>query len=115
MTLEQGTRAQATSAWSVVSWLFFGLVVLASLAFGTYLLVFRSASDDSQAGPIVGIPMLLGMGAAWGVACACASAGAVFGLIGVLRPGHRTRMGLAALALNGAAALVTTVLMFVLG
>jgi hypothetical protein len=115
MTLEQGTRAQATSAWSVVSWLFFGLVVLASVAFGTYLLVFRSASDDAQAGPILGIPMLVGMGAAWGVAWACALTGAVFGLIGVRRPAHRTRMGLGALALNGAAALVTTVLILVLG
>ena len=115
MAFEHDTTVQSTSIWSVVSWLCFGLVVVLALLFGSSLSVFRSASDDPQAGPLVAIPMLAGMGAAWAVAWACASAGAVFGLVGVLRPAHRTKPGWAALALNGVVALVTTVLLFVLG
>jgi hypothetical protein len=107
--------AATTSPWSVVSWAFFGFAVLSGLALGTYWLVYRSASDDPQAGPLLGIPMLVGMGAAWAVACASASVGAGLGVIGLLREDHRTKPGWAALLLNAAVALVTAVLIFALG
>jgi hypothetical protein len=115
MAVEQRAPARATSAWSALSWLFFGLALLSALAFGACWLAFRSAAGDPAGGSPVGIPMLVGAGAAWGAACACSLIGSALGLLGVRRPAHRTRLAWAALALNGAAALVTTALIFILG
>jgi hypothetical protein len=112
--MSSARTAGTTSLWSIASWIFFALTVLFGVAFVTYWQVLRSSSADPQAGPLLGVLMIVGMGAAWQAAYASASIGAVLGLIGVAREDHRTRPAWAALVLNAAFALVTTILLFVL-
>src|SRR5262249_23920571 len=87
-TLPSPTR---TSAWSSVSWAFFGLTALATAGIGAWWLLLRPAKSDPRVGPAACIFTLLGMGAAWWLALVFASAGALSGLVGAAsraaRPG----------------------------
>jgi hypothetical protein len=104
----------ATSAWSYASWAFFGLTLLACVMLAASWSAFRASAEDSRAGPILGVGMLLGMGAAWTAALCCAGVGLLFGLLGVLAPAGRTGAAWAALAFNGAFVLLSAVLLLAL-
>jgi hypothetical protein len=106
--------AARESVWSFVSWAFFGLTVLGCVGIAVYGLILRASAADPVGGPLVGIPMLVGMGAAWWVALVGATAGTLCGLFGVLAPAHRTASAWVALALNGTFVLVSVALLLIL-
>jgi hypothetical protein len=102
--MQAGTSSPstATSVWSFVSWAFVALTAVATVAMGVWPLVLRSAAADPLAAPGAGVFAVVGMGAAWWVALACASLGTLCGLIGLISPDARTGPAWAALALNAA-------------
>jgi hypothetical protein len=99
--LEPNSSVETTSRWSIVSWMFFGLVVLSSAAFGFCWLFIQSTSDHPFATLSVDLVKMVLLVAAYWIAWACALAGAVSGTIGVSKAGHRTKSAWIALALNG--------------
>jgi hypothetical protein len=108
------TSRLSSSAWSAASWVFFGLTVLATAAIGVYALLYRSTAGDQQAGPLMGVILLTGMGAAWCVALACSGVGVLCGLVGVLNPSARTAATWSAVALNGAVVIASVALLLAL-
>lgn len=94
--------AVATSAWSIISWVFFGLAALAAVGIGVWWAALRPAAADPHVGPVADVFTLLGMGTAWGLALVFASLGTLSGLIGIVSPAGRTGTAWAAIALNGA-------------
>jgi hypothetical protein len=109
-----GARSATTSAWSWASWGCFGLAVLAASGIVLYGLIFLAAAGDPRGGPLVAVPMLVGMGAAWWAALVCALVGSVCGLLGVVLPARRTPSAWAALALNGSVVAISAVLLLIL-
>jgi hypothetical protein len=106
--------AATTSAWSYVSWALFGLAGLAAAGIGVWWVVLRPAANDPHVGPAAEVFTLLGMGAAWWLAIACAALGALCGLIGVMSPVGRTNSAWGALALNAAVVAVSLALLMAL-
>jgi hypothetical protein len=106
--------AAATSAWSAVAWIFFGLAALATVAIGVWWAALRPAAADPHVGPAAEVLTLLGMGAGWWLALACAALGTLCGLIGVVSPPRRTGPAWAAVALNGAVLVLSLVLLLIL-
>jgi hypothetical protein len=106
---------ETTSRWTVASLVFFGLVVLSSLWFLNQLLFVHSTSDHPFAVLAVDMVRMVWMVAAYWMAWACALAGAVSGLIGVSKVGHRTKLAWVALALNGTFWFVITAALWIVG
>jgi hypothetical protein len=79
-----------TSAWSFLSWAFFGLAGLATVGIGVWWIALRPAAADPHVGPAADVFALLGMGIAWWVAMAFAALGFLCGLIGIASPARRT-------------------------
>jgi hypothetical protein len=98
-----------SSAWSFASWGAFSLAVAAFVLFGAAFQLMRSTANDPRAGVWMGVISLVGLGAAYWAAWLWTLLGAVLGIIGVIRPEHRTMLGGAALTANGCIALVTSV------
>jgi hypothetical protein len=113
--LEPNSPVETTSRWTVVSWVFFGLVVLSSLWFGCQLLFVHSTSDHPLAVSAVDMVRMVWMVAAYWMAWACSLAGAVSGLIGVSNASHRTKLAWIALALNGSFWFVITAALWIVG
>jgi hypothetical protein len=113
--LEPNSPVETTSWWSTVSWVFFGLVVLSSLAFGFFWLFVQSTSDHPFATLSVDLVKMVLMVAAYWIAWACALAGAVSGLIGVSKAGHRTKSAWIAFALNGTFWFAVTGVLWIVG
>jgi hypothetical protein len=113
--LEPNPAVETTSWWSVVSWVFFGLVVLSSVAFGFFWQFIQSTSDHPFATLSVDLVKMVLMVAAYWIAWACALAGAVSGLIGVSKAGHRTKSAWIAVALNGTFWFVVTAGLWIVG
>jgi hypothetical protein len=103
-----------TSAWSYASWAFFVIAALAAVGIGVWWVALRPATNDPYVGPVAEVLTLLGMGAAWWLAMACAALGALCGLVGVARPGGRTNAAWGALALNVALIAISLVLLHAL-
>jgi hypothetical protein len=114
--MQAGTSSPrtATSVWSLASWALFALTVLATAAAGAWPLVLRPAAADPLAAPGAEVFAFLGVGAAWCAALACASLGALCGLIGLVRPDARTGPAWTALALNAAFVLGSFALLLIL-
>jgi hypothetical protein len=106
--------AAATSTWSYLSSGLFVLAALAAAGIGVWWVALRPAVNDPHVGPAAGVFALLGMGAAWWLALACAVLGALCGLVGVARPAGRTQAAWGALALNAAVTAVSLVLLMAL-
>jgi hypothetical protein len=113
--LEPSSPAETTSWWSVVSWVFFGLVVLSSVAFGFFWLLIQSTSHHPFATLTADLVKMVLMVAAYWIAWACALAGAGSGLIGVGKAGHRTKSAWIALTLNGTFWFVVTAGLWIVG
>ncbi len=103
-----------TSAWSYISWAFFALAALAAAGIGGWWVALRPAANDPQVGAAAGLFTLLGAGAGWCVALACAAVGSVCGLIGVASPAGRTNAAWGAVALNATVLAVSLVLLLAL-
>jgi hypothetical protein len=99
--IEPNSPVETTSWWSVVSCVFFGLVVLSSVAIVCFWLFIQSTLDHPFATLTADLVRMVWMVAAYWMAWACALAGAVCGLIGVSKAGHPTKPAWIALALNG--------------
>jgi hypothetical protein len=111
---EATSPSAATSAWSYISWALFGLAVLAAEGIGAWWLALRPATQEPYLGPVAEVFTLLGVGAAWWLAMACAALGALCGLVGVARPGGRTKAAWGALALNAAVIAISLVILHAL-
>jgi hypothetical protein len=106
--------AATTSAWSYTSWALFALAGLAAAGIGVWWAALRPAVNDPHVGPVAEVFTLLGMGAAWWLAVACAVLGATCGLIGVASPAGRTTSAWGAVALNAAVVAVSLALLMAL-
>jgi hypothetical protein len=102
------------SPWSIASWAFFGLTALAVVGAGAWWAALRPVAEDPRAGPVAGVFVPVGVGAAWLLALACASVGTLCGLIGVASPAGRSGPAWGAVALNGAFVAVSLVLLLIL-
>ena len=111
---EATSPSAATSAWSYISWALFVLAILAAVGIGAWWVALRPATQDPYVGPVAEVFTLLGMGAAWRLAMACAALGALCGLVGVARPGGRTNAAWGALALNAAVIAISLVVLHAL-
>jgi hypothetical protein len=110
-----GARSSATtSAWSFMSWAFLVLAALTALGMGVWWLALRPAVSEPDIGPAADMFRLLGVGAAWWLALACAVLGALCGLIGVASPATRTKSAWGAVAFNATVIAVSLVLLFAL-
>jgi hypothetical protein len=104
----------ATSARSYISWALFVLAALAAVGMGVWWAALRPAANDPHVGPAADVLTLLGVGAAWWLALVGAVLGALFGLVGVLRPAGRTNSAWGAVALNAAVIAVSLLLLMAL-